>query len=159
MFSLKEFGKEYDALAKKYKLPSFTQINDHFEIDKIDRETFNVLRLVRKVMMEKVVNSISFLELLSNPSNTPRIYYAYMRSMTGEDKRIIDKLYDSLSKLSVESLELEIDGTEKREAEIIKKIYDVWTSAKPGFRIILKHMRSPNGIGDNGQKKEKSYFG
>lgn len=153
---LKNLRKEYEGLAKKHKLPGFKEVNENFEIDKIDKNTDCTLRLVRKVMMEKIVNSLSFLELLLNPVNAPRIYMAYIRTMSADDRKIIDELYSALGKLSLLSLDLEIDYSEKKEAEIISNIFKTWDSLKPKFRKILANIKSPNG---NFVRKEKSYLG
>ncbi len=158
VFELSDFEKDYAKLEKKYGLPSFQKINEDFEIDKIERETRYVLRLIRKVMMEKIINSITFLEMLLNPINTPRIYFAYAHGMSAEDRKEIERLYQTLGKLSIISLDAEVDYIEKREAELIKQINNTWHSLKPGFRTILKHMQQPNGA-SNVAKKEKSYFG
>jgi len=153
---LADLIKSYSALAKKYKLPSFKELNEDFEIDKIDRESECLLRLVRKVIMEKIVNSLAFLDMILNPINAPRVYLAYLKSLGSEDKKNIDKIYDVLSELSVFSLDLEIDYSEKNEAELIIKIYKVWNSIKPNFRSILASMKKPvvNNI-----RKERSFYG
>ena|SRR3989338_4645019 len=153
---LDELKKEYEKLGRKYKLPSFSALNEDFEIDKIDRETDCLLRLIRKIVMEKIVNSISFLDMILNPINAPRIYMGYLKSLNGDDKVKIDKIYDALSELSLYSLDLEIDYSEKDEAELIAKICRVWNSMKPNFRAILTSMKRP-AVPSN--KKEKSYFG
>ena len=70
---LKDLKKEYSDLAEKYKLPSFKELNENFEIEKIDKDTEILLRDVRKVMMEKIVNSLGFLEMFLNPMNAPRM--------------------------------------------------------------------------------------
>jgi hypothetical protein len=152
---LKEFKKEYEELAKKYKIQSFKELNEEFEIDKIDRETECVLRLVRKAMIEKIVNSLGFLEMLLNPTNSPRIYLPYLKNMTIEDKEIIEKIYSSLADLSLNSLLLEVEYSEKGEAELIKKIYSTWDSNKTDFKKIIINVRNPKTI----VRKEKSYFG
>ena len=64
VFDLKDFRKMYEGFEKKYDLPKFTELNGDFEIDKIDKESQYFLRVIRKVMMEKVVNSLNFLEML-----------------------------------------------------------------------------------------------
>lgn len=158
VFDLTTFEKEYKVLEKKYGLPSFQKVNEDFEIDKIDRETKCLLRLIRKVIMEKIVNSIQFLEMLINPVNTPRIYLSYIHSMTSEDRKEIERIYTALGKLSIVSLDVEIYYIEKKEAELIKQAYESWQLLKPGFRMILKHMIKPEG-NNNSIKKEKSYFG
>jgi hypothetical protein len=154
---IKELKKAYEILAKKHGLPGFRELNENFEIDKIEKETDCLLRIVRKVMMEKIINSLNFLEMLLNPVNTPRLYANYARSMSSDDRKEIDKIYDALGKLSIASLDLEIDYSEKKEAETINNICKVWNSAKPGFRKILSSLKVPNGSAVS--KKEKSYFG
>ncbi len=154
--NLKELKISYNELAKKYKLPNFKDLNENFEIDKIDKETDYLLRSVRKVIMEKIVNSLSFLETISNPVNAPRMYMQYAKVMSAEDKKDIDFIYSSLGEISLHSLDLEIDYSEKKEAEVIKRIFSAWSSIKPKFRSILTSMKKPN---ESIIRKEKSYFG
>jgi len=152
---LKDFKKEYAELSKKYKLPEFKEMNEEFEIDKIERESECPLRLIRKAMIEKIVNSLGFLEMLLNPANSPRIYMPYLKNMTVEDKEIIEKIYSELADLSLSSLLLEVEYSEKGEAELIKKIYSTWDSNKADFKKIIINVKNPKTI----VRKEKSYFG
>src|SRR3989344_3720844 len=119
---LKDLKVNYGKVEAKYKLPSFKELNENFEIDKIDRESDTLLRVIRKVMMEKIVNSLGFLEMLLNPMNIPRMYLPFMKAMNFDDKKIIEKIYSEFSDLSMSSLESEVDYQEKMEAELIKKI-------------------------------------
>lgn len=153
---LDELKKEYSKYEKKYKLPSFAKLNEDFEIDKIERESDCFIRIVRKTMIEKVVNSINFLEMLLNPVNAPRLYLSYIKSMTSEDRENIDKIYSALADISIISLDLEIDYSEKAEAELIIKMSEAWNSIKPNFRKIMANMKNPVSIAN---RKEKSYFG
>lgn len=152
---LKELKKEYTKLEKKYKLPKFGDLNRDFEVDKLEKNTDLLLRAIRKLMMEKIVNSMSFLEMLVNPVNAPRMYIPYIRTMTAEDKKTINKIYVELAGLTLSSLELEIESNEKNEAELIKKAFDVWQSTKTEFRTIIDDIKKPR----NFEKKERSYFG
>ena len=153
---IEELRKEYLSLEKKYKLPSFQELNENFEIGKVDRDVGALLRAIRKAMMEKIVNSMSFVEMLLNPMHAPRMYHLYIRTMSAEDKKSIDKIYDEFSNISMLSLEREIDYSEKEEAELIKKVFAVWSNLKSEFRKILVNMKKPT---DNSVKKERSYFG
>lgn len=153
---LKDLKNQYGILEKKYHLSSFQELNENFEIDKIDKQTDCLLRLIRKVIMEKIVNSLGFLEFLMNPMNAPRIYLGYARTMSSDDKKEVEKIYNILGELSITSLNMEIDYSEKDEADLINKICTTWKSIKPGFRNILKNMKLPT---NNFIKKEKSYFG
>lgn len=153
---LKQLKERYQILEKKYFLPSFQKLNEDFEIDKIERESDTFLRVVRKTMMEKIVNSLGFLEMLVNPVNAPRIYLSYVKSMTQKDKDLLNILYSNLGELSLEFLRLEIDYSEKGEADAINKISSVWNKSKDGFRVIMVDIVKP---GNDVLKKEKSYFG
>ena len=54
------------------------------------------------------------------------------------------------------SLDLEIDYSGAKEAEMIKKIAASWQAQKIRFRKIMANMKKPNNLS---AKKEKSYFG
>ena len=153
---LSKFKEEYEKIAKKYKLPAFKELNNDFEIDKLDKENDNILRAIRKVMMEKIVNSMAFLDMLVNPINAPRMYLPYIRTMSIEDKKIIDNLYSALADLSLLSLDLEIDSKEQKEAELINIVFKKWDESKSGFRQILINIKSPKSFNN---RKEKSYLG
>ena len=155
-FELKELKETYKEYQKKYKLPSFEKLNEDFEIEKIDKKQDCFLRTIRKVMMEKIVNSLGFLEMLTNPINAPKIYYPYLKNISAEDRNIISELYSALGNLSMTSLSMEIDYAEKGEADFINQVYKTWNEIKPKFRKMMVNMQKPN-ISE--EKKEKSYFG
>jgi len=153
---LAKLKKDYLVLAEKYKLPSFKELNENFEIEKIDKDTDILLRDVRKVMMEKIVNSLGFLEMFLNPMNAPRMYLAYMKSMGEEERKCIEKIYGLFAGLNITALEGEIDYSEKKEAETIKEIFKAWINSKPDFMKLFAGMKKPNG---DVVRKERSYFG
>jgi len=148
--------KEYSVLAVKYKLPKFKELNEDFEIEKCDKQSETLLRLIRKLMMEKVISSLGFVEMLLNPMNAPRMYLSYIHRIDAEDKKSIEKIYAKFAEISVIALECEIDYNEKSEAKLIRSIFDAWQEMKPEFRKILTHMKHPN---NKVEKVQKSYFG
>jgi hypothetical protein len=153
--NLKELKKKYAELTGKFKLPSFSELNENFEIEKIRRGEETLLRTVRKTMMEKIVNTMSFLEFLLNPINAPRVYLGYVKSMTQEDRREIDGVYGKLADIMLGALKLEIDYSEKGEAEMINTTLKIWNETKPGMRKIMVDIEKPASF----EKKERSYFG
>ncbi len=153
---LTELKKSYSELAKKYSLPSFSEMNEDFEIDKIDKESETLIRVVRKHAMDKLVNSMTFLEMLVNPVNTPRIYFPYIKSMSTDDRKSIEEMYGMLGDVSIASLSLELGYSEKKEAEFVKKMFSTWQVLKPKFSKLMEHMQETHS---SEPKKEKSYFG
>ena len=153
---LKDLRNNYEKLSGKYKMPSFKEINESFEIDKIDKESDTLLRVIRKVMMEKIVNSLGFLEMLLNPMNIPRMYMPFIKAMNTEDKKVMERIYTDFSELSLSSLQCEVDYSEKGEAELIKSIFKKWHELKPEFRKIFGKIKNP---GSEDFRRERTYFG
>jgi len=153
---LEDLKNKYAEFEKKYALPDFEEINKEFEIEKIERESALFMKIVRKTMMDKVVNSIGFLDMLLNPVNAPRIYMPFVKVMNGEDKKIIDGMYEIFSELSLSCLVLELDYDEQKEADMIKRILKDWKSAKVDFVKLMNRVYRP---GKDINKRERSYFG
>ena len=154
--ALKEIKKEFSILEKKYKLPSFNELIENFEVDKIEKETETLLRSIRKVMMEKVLNSMSFAEMLLNPMSSPGIYLPYIKSMSSEDKNKIEKIYKILGEVSMVALENEILYSEKKEAELIKEIAKRWKSIQEDFLTIINNIKNPS---EGKPKRDRIYLG
>lgn len=148
--------KEYQSIASKYKLPDYKDVNEDFELDKIEVIGECFARVVRKAMMDKVVNSLGFLDMLLNPMNAPRLYHPFLKAMNQDDKQIIEDLYKVLGEISLLCLTVELDYDEKKEADMIKKIYQDWNDSKKNFNHLLSRVHNP---GVNVNKKEKSYYG
>ena len=107
-------------------------------------------------MIDKIINSLSFVEMILQQVNAPRMYQPFFKTMTQKDHETLQAIYEKLSVLSLISLNLEVDSNEKKECEAIKTIVETWNSVKPQFSIILEHIRNPPSPE---AKKEKSYFG
>jgi hypothetical protein len=152
---LEELKKNYSILEKNYKLPSFKELNEDFGIEILRKGEELLLRSVRKVMLEKIVNSLGFVEMLLNPVNAPRMYFVYLKSVSAEDKKDLDKIYSVLSDIVLASSRLEIEYSEKGEAELINRIAKDWNSVKPLFVKVLEHMQNPV----SSVQREKTYFG
>ncbi len=148
--------KQYLPLEKKYKLPSFSEINAIFEIEKIEYETEDFARAARKFMIDKILNSLSFIEMLIQQMNAPLLYQPYLKTITQKDRETLQSIYKKLGELSIISLSLEVDSNEKKECEAIRKFYDTWNEIKPSFALVLEHVRNPPSPE---AKREKSYFG
>lgn len=153
---LKELIKEYENFEKKYKLPKFDRLNEDFEIGKIDHNNGLIVKTIRKVMMEKVINSLSFIEMLLNPVNAPKMYMQFIRAIDIKDKKNLDKIYNTLIVLSMASLEREMNYDEKAEASLIIDVEKRWNEVKPNFRELFAKMKNPVQVQ---VKKERSYFG
>ena len=106
--------------------------------------------------MDKVVNSLGFIDMLLNPVQAPRIYQSFIKNISAEDKQLIENLYEIFGRLSLDCMPLELDYSEKNETDMIKKIFNSWKLSKDDFKKLLTRVGNPV---QNHTKKEKSYFG
>lgn len=147
--------EQYEKIQGQYSLPAFSVLNRDFELDKIDVETEFVLRTVRKCMLEKVINALNFFDMLLNPSQAPRMYLPFLRTMTTQDKADLEQLYGAFGQVSVDCLPLELGYDEKQEAEMIVRIAQCWNVQKPVFLRLVGRIGAPAPV----QQKQKSYAG
>jgi hypothetical protein len=155
---LEELKVDYEKLRKKYNLPSFKQMNEDFEIEKISQhETECLLREVRKIIMEKVIIYLRFVEMLLNPSNAPMFFFALVKGMTASDKRLLESLYEKIGRFEIGVIPLDCKYNEKQEAEFIKQITSEWPSISEDM-IELSGILKKNW-NQTSKKDEKGYFG
>jgi hypothetical protein len=154
---LKELKDGFGKLEKKYGLPCFKDLNENFEIDRIERETDTLIREVRKVMMDKIIGYTRFLEMMLNPSSAPPMFMMFLKDVTKEDKGVIEKVYKSYVELELKALKLEIDYDEKKESDMVKDISKTWNGMKKDMESVLGVMEKNWNM--TSKKKEKSYFG
>ena len=154
---LKDLKKEYIKLEKKYKLPGFNELNEGFEIDRIERDTDYILREIRKTMMDKIIGYKRFLEMMLAPSTAPPMFMIFIKEVRQDERAEVENVYKALVELELESFKREIGYSEKVEAEVVKKIYETWKGLKPKFGKIIGMMERNWRAAST--KKERGYFG
>jgi len=154
---LKDLKSQYAKLVDKYGLPGFKELNEAFEIDRIDRDTDCILREVRKAIMDKIVGYIRFMEMMINPSQAPPMFLLFLKNVDDKEKKIIEMVYKNFVELELHSLKLEVDYSEEEEAKTIKRILKVWNETKLDLRGTIEIMEK--NWNSSSTKKEKGYFG
>ncbi|MFH1500942.1 MAG: hypothetical protein ABIE22_03275 [archaeon] len=158
MDKLKELKKAYDILKQKYKLPSFKELNEEFDVERIaERETETLLREIRKVMMDKIITYLRFTELLLNPSAAPLFFLSLLKNLSSEERKVVEKTYTDLGKLEIDVLDLDITYSEKREAEFILYSFKEWQTIKKDLLKISTSLRK--SWEKKSQKKDRNYLG
>ena len=82
--------KKYLELNKKHNLPKFDELNRDFEIDKLDKETDFLLKAIRKIIMEKIMENLNkhFEQILPTKEEVESI----LKQTAGEFIRKVSKL-------------------------------------------------------------------
>ncbi|MFA5855955.1 MAG: hypothetical protein WC867_01245 [Candidatus Pacearchaeota archaeon] len=158
MGNLEKLKLEYSKFEKKYPLPNFNKLNEFFDVEEIEVESDFLLRKIRRLISERVTGYARFVDIILNPSNAPMFFFKLIKKLDNKDKESLSEVYEILGKLEVEILTLDLEYSEKNEAEFIIKCTNLFeNNVKNKFLEIVKKM---NGI-ENNSKKENgaSYFG
>ncbi len=140
-FGLDELKKEYKKLQEKYRLPDFEGLNQDFYIEKIaEFETEFLTREIRRFIADKIYNYLRFIETLLNPVNAPMFIFSVIKSMSQEDKKKFSDIYDRLSKIDLELIKLDVESSEKKDAEFIRQVYSSWQEIKKEMISLLERL-------------------
>ena len=155
---LSELKKQYSVYEKKYKLPSFKKLCEDFDIERVaERDTDYLLREIRKVVVDKVVSYLRFFELLINPGNAPLFFLVMVKGMNGNDKKLVENIYFKLVSFEIQVIVLDIEYSEKAEAEFLIKMFNEWQFVKDDMKsfseIVVRNWNS------KGERRDKGYFG
>ncbi|MGY4884492.1 MAG: hypothetical protein ACP5NZ_02835 [Nanobdellota archaeon] len=155
---LEVLKENYKKLQKQYNLPDFEKLNVEFSVEKIaEAETDILIREVGKIMAEKFSSYLRFIELMLNPVNSPLFIFSMIKSMGENEKKKLSEFYKELTKIEVTLIELDLDFSEKKEAEFINSSYKTWMDIKKDFQDVINTIKSnwDNKSENNG----KGYFG
>jgi hypothetical protein len=133
-------------------------MNEDFQIEKIaDSETELLLKEVRKFATDKFFNYLRFAESIINPSNAPMFVFAITKALSAKEREKLVDLYKRISKIEMDLIELDVEYSEKKEAEAIKKYYEMWQGIKKEFLDIVKVMKE--NWDNKTEDSEKGYCG
>jgi hypothetical protein len=147
---------EYLILSEKYNLVDFSKLNEIFDIEDIDTETDFLLRKIRRVIADRIANYLRFVELILSPSNAPMFFFKLVQKLEDTDKTILNEIYEKLGNFEIEIIALDLNYSEKDEAEAIIKMHEVFSEIKENLLMIIKKLS--NGV-DKKRDLNRSYFG
>ena len=129
--SAKSLKKRYEALRKKYKLPSFDFVEAEFETSDIEEEEF-LLREIRKKIAEKLESMCIELQRALYPDQVLADMYE-SRFFDDDEKKQLFELFKQLMSLHRSTIGLMVQSSEKADAEFVKTIAAKWQHYKAQF--------------------------
>ena len=155
---LEELKENYEKIKETYNLPDFDELNKDFYIEKISEiETDFLTREIRRLVSERILNYLKFIETLLNPVNVPMFVFSFIKSINSEDKKKLSEIYSKLSSLDIRAIKLDIDSSQEYDANFIKETYEIWQFVKKElYEIIDKTEKNKEG---NSVQNNKGYFG
>ena len=149
--------EEYNKLKQKYTLPSFKEISEDFDIEKVqDKESTFLLREIRRTINEKTSAYLHLFENLINPNSPPIFIFTLIRNISIEDKETIKQLYKELSKTQIQVMKLDTIYKEESEAKFIKEIFTIWQGVKKKTYKLIETLES--NMDNDDISSTKSYF-
>ena len=153
--TLAELKRDYLEVQLKHNLPSFQELNQDFQIEKIaEYETDILIREIRKFVAEKLSNYMKFVEMLINPVNAPMSIFSLIKSIGQDDKKKLSEIYEKLVKNEIEIVELDLSFSEEKEVRYIKNSNILWQEMKKDLLGIIETIKknwdnkaSKNGVG------------
>jgi hypothetical protein len=156
--SLENLKERYAEFEKKYGLPDFDELNADFSVEKLaELETDHLVKEVRRFVSEKFSNYLRFVEAILHPVNAPIFIFSVIKSIDQGDKEKLTDIYKKLAKREVLLLDLDVDGSEEKEAEFVKESFKIWQDIKKEFKGISDTIKK--NWDNKFEAESKSYFG
>lgn len=132
---------EYKKLRMKYNLPSYNELNNHFELDYIEEDAF-LIRSVRRRIHEKVVFFAKIFEKVLFPNQTVLMEMYETKFFTEKEKEDLFKAYDELLVLDRRALSLNVSSTNSKEAEYINLAFKKWPRLTKKSQFVIEKLDS-----------------
>ena len=156
--TLEEFKVEYNKIQKKHSLPSFDELNKDFFIEKLhESETDFLIREVRKMVAERIYNSLRVIETFLNPSNAPMFVFSMVKTFTEKEKKMLTDIYKELARNEVELIKLDLEYSEEKEAAFINNSFKIWKKASKELLEVIKTVEK--NWDNKTESSGKGYFG
>ena len=151
-----DIKKEYEEIKKKYKLVEFQKLDEDFDIGRLmEKESFFLLREIRKAIVEKIIGYSHFFENLINPVSPPMFLFSIIKKLTKEEKEEIKDVYKTVSKLQIRALKIDTIYSEEKEADFIGESYKEWQKIKEKVQRISTDARIKDKLGEQVMLNER----
>ncbi len=156
-YSLEKLKESYEVFKKKYTLPQFSELNKLFDIEDVDPDTDLLLRKIRRIVSDRLAGYSRFVEILLNPSNAPMYFFDLIKKFDNKDRESLKKIYNDLINFELELLKLDLNYSEKNEAEFIIKANNIFNNE---IRLnLLEIMNKLTKQEATKKTNESAYFG
>lgn len=150
--------EKYDELREKYVLPSFDDLNNLFDVDKLNRDSQHVARDIRRIIMDKILDNLRMVEMLLNPSNAPPMFLQFIKKVSYNERILFSAVYRRLVVLELYSIELEVSAYSiENEVKFIDLAYKTWKELLPDWKMIVEVMK--NNVESPAGRRQRDYFG
>ena len=157
-WDLNTLKKEYKKIQSRYTLPEFQELNENFSVEKIaDYETDILIREIRRFISDKFSNYIKIIENILNPVSAPLFVFSVNNSLSEQEKKRLTKIYEILAKLEIKMVNLDLEFSEKKEADFIKNSFKMWKEIRKDLLKITSKIIE--NFDNEAELKKSDYLG
>lgn len=149
--------QEYEKLQKNHKLPNFEELDNDIEMSLSIEKSHFLLRSIRRRLHEKAAFFSRILEGVIYPNTSSLLNIQESKFFTEQEKEEITKYYKKLATIERESNILDVEGSEKENAEFISKSFKEFKEIKEFMKKITKKMSE--SWKEESHSKKEGYFG
>jgi hypothetical protein len=158
--NIEKIKVEYEKLRKEYALPEFYELNKLFDIEEIEMSPDFLLRKIRRVISERISACSRFIELMLNPNNAPMFLFKIIKKIDKKDKESLAEIYGELGNIEIGVITLDLDYSERREAEFIKKTFEDYNNdLRLRFLNIIKKLEDRKEDKKEDKEGSEGYLG
>ena len=156
---MKDLKERYVALQKNYKLPSFEELNNEFELLSLPalEEIPKPLSFIRRRINDRIAWACNLIQIIIQPNPGSFITMYESGLFDKIEKNKMSQLLKELMILERESLCIDVDGTEEQDAQYILTITKVWPQHKKELRKIGETLKQ--GWREERKAVQSSYLG
>lgn len=152
-----EIEKEYIKLYKKYKLPKFKELNEEFEISKLDNEEFLLGNILRNAE-EKLEFYGNLINDLLQPDTSSLSSMHEVRFFTDSEKNKIYNTFKKLMKAHRSIIGLVLEHDEKTQAKFLNDFFSEWLEIKKQLIAYISKMKD-SWDKETSMEENLAYFG
>lgn len=141
---------------KRFRLP-VDVLDEEFEISALDLEHPFFLREIRRCIIEKLEDFAKVVRAVLEPDTTLNDLHE-SRHFLPEQKEELVRLYKMLMVIKKDAQLLEIDSTDKKEAEFIEHVLEVYPHIKTQMASLVEKTRDA-WTKEEHVKKDLGYLG
>src|SRR3989344_4383970 len=100
---IEELKEAYVGLHKEFNTPGFDELNNIFDIGIFERNSGNLLRDIRRAMVEKVARYLRLLEFLLRPSPASPIFLVLLKGSRPADTQSLAQVFSAFIEIELAS--------------------------------------------------------
>ncbi len=156
-----DLKKEYETLAKKYKLPDYENLDREFELLYVMdiKEIKYVLRFIRRRINDKVAWGCTMVQSILQPNPGSLVNLQESNCFTKEDKQKLFSLLKAMMLLERRSLLLDIHLNEKEDAGFVTEAFKQWQLFKEEIFWAAEKMHDHWKNVEEEKRPRDQYFG